>query len=105
LWVPIVPINWTLMPVCSNLLPSFGLIVTAPFTDSPSMYRGAFSRLFFSSFMSIICLSSVSSSRSMSMSTGVEKKYDMIAIGESSVIRRKYGLHHIRVDALMSEAR
>jgi len=39
------------------------------------------------------------------MSTGVEKKYDMIAIGESSVIRRKYGLHHIRVDALMSEAR
>ena len=33
---PIVPTNWTLMPVCSNLLPSFGRIVTAPFTVSPS---------------------------------------------------------------------
>ena len=70
--------NWTLMPVCSSLLPSLGRIVTAPFTDSPSIYRGAFSRLFLSSFISIIVLSSVSS-RTMSMSTGVEKKYDILA--------------------------
>jgi len=89
LWVPIVPMNWTLMPVCSSRLPSFGLIVTAPFTDSPSIYRGAFSRRFFSNFMSIICLSSVSSSRSMSISTGVEKKYDMMANGDCRVVRKK----------------
>ncbi len=70
------PMNWTLIPVCSSLFPSFGLMVTPPLTDSPSMYRGAFSLRFFSSFMSIIVLSSVSS-RTMSMSRGVEKKYDM----------------------------
>lgn len=70
------PMNWTLMPVCSSLLPSFGLIVTPPLTDSPSMYNGAFSRRPLSSFISIIVLSSASS-RMMSISTGVEKKYDM----------------------------
>ena len=75
---PIVPMNCTLIPVCSNLLPSFGRIVTPPLTDSPSKYSGAFSRLFFSSFRSIICRSSVSS-RTISMSSGVEKKYDMVA--------------------------
>lgn len=72
---PITPMNWTLIPVCSNRLPSFGLIVTAPLTDSPSIYSGAFSRLFLSSLTSTLCLSSVSS-RTMSMSTGVEKKKD-----------------------------
>ena len=77
-YIPMVPMNWTLMPVCSSLLPSLGRIVTAPFTDSPSIYKGAFSLLFLSSFMSIIVLSSVSS-RTMSMSTGVEKKYDILA--------------------------
>ena len=78
-----VPMNWTLMPVCSSLLPSLGRIVTAPFTDSPSIYKGAFSRRFLSSFMSIIVLSSVSS-RTMSMSTGVEKKYDILATSTSN---------------------
>ena len=57
--------------------------MTAPFTDSPSIYKGAFSRRFLSSFMSIIVLSSVSS-RTMSMSTGVEKKYDILATSTSN---------------------
>lgn len=73
--------NWTLIPVCSNRLPSFGRIVTAPLTDSPSIYKGAFSLLFLSSLTSTVCLSSVSS-RTMSMSTGVEKKNeDMLRKG------------------------
>lgn len=73
---PIVPMNWTLMPVCSSLLPSFGRTVTAPLTDSPSIKRGAFSRRFLSSLTSTIERSSVSS-RTTSISTGVAKKYDM----------------------------
>ena len=77
--IPIVPTNCTLMPVCSSLLPSFGLIVTAPLTVSPSRYNGAFSRRFLSSLTSTVGLSSVSW-RTMSMSSGVEKeKSDMIA--------------------------
>lgn len=78
--VPIVPMNCTLIPVCSSLLPSLGLIVTAPLTDSPSMYNGAFSRRFLSNLRSTIAFSSLSS-RTMSMSTGVEKKYDMMTNG------------------------
>lgn len=69
--------NWTLTPVCSRRLPSFGRTVTAPLTDSPSMYSGAFSRRFLSSFTSTIARSSASS-RTTSMSTGVAKKYDML---------------------------
>lgn len=65
------------MPVCSSLFPSLGRTVTAPFTLSPSRYNGAFSRLFLSSFTSTVGRSSVSSS-TMSMSTGVEKKYDIV---------------------------
>ena len=76
--VPIVPMNWTLMPVCSNRLPSLGLIVTAPLTDSPSIYKGAFSLRFLSNFMSTVDLSS-ESSKTMSISTGVEKKYDIVS--------------------------
>lgn len=69
--------NCTLMPVCSNLLPSLGLTVTAPFTDSPSIYNGTFSLLFLSCRTSTMARSSPSS-RTMSMSTGVEKKYDIM---------------------------
>jgi len=69
--------NWTLIPVCSNLFPSFGRIVTAPFTDSPSLYSGAFSLRPFSVFISTICRSSPSS-RTISISTGVEKKYAIL---------------------------
>lgn len=65
--------NCTLMPVCSKRLPSFGLIVTAPLTDSPSMYRGTRSRRPLSSLTSTDWRSS-RSSRTMSISTGVEKK-------------------------------
>ena len=65
------------MPICSNRFPSLGLIVTAPLIDSPSAYNGAFSLRFLSNFMSTVGLSSVSS-RTMSMSTGVEKKYDIV---------------------------
>lgn len=68
--------NCTLIPVCSNLFPSLGRTVTVPLTDSPSMYKGAFSLLFLSSFMSTTALSSVSS-RTMSISTAVPKKSDM----------------------------
>jgi hypothetical protein len=72
--------NCTLMPVCSNRLPSFGRTVTAPLTDSPSIYSGAFSRRFLSSLTSTIDRSSASSS-TMSISTGVAKKYDDMAAG------------------------
>ena len=72
-----VPMNWTLIPVCSNLFPSLGRIVTAPLTDSPSLYSGAFSLRPFSVFISTICRSSPSS-RTMSISTGVEKKYAIL---------------------------
>jgi hypothetical protein len=75
--IPIVPMNCTLMPVCSRRLPSFGRTVTAPLTDSPSMNRGAFSRRFLSSLTSTMDRSSASS-RTMSMSTGVAKKYDIL---------------------------
>jgi hypothetical protein len=78
--LPIVPMNWTLIPVCSSRLPSFGRTVTDPLTDSPSMYRGAFSRLFLSSRTSTDCLSSPSS-RTTSISTGVEKKKEDMACG------------------------
>jgi len=77
-----VPMNWTLIPVCSNLFPSFGRIVTAPFTDSPSLYSGAFSLRPFSVFISTICRSSPSS-RTISMSTGVEKKYAILTVPHS----------------------
>jgi len=73
-----VPMNCTLMPVCSSRLPSLGLTVTWPLTDSPSRYSGTFSLRFLSSFTSTAERSSRSSS-TMSMSTGVEKKYDMLA--------------------------
>lgn len=43
------------------------------------MYKGAFSLLFLSSFTSTIDRSS-ESSRTISMSTGVEKKYDMVEL-------------------------
>lgn len=72
-----VPMNCTLMPVCSSRLPSLGRTVTAPLTDSPSMYSGAFSRRFLSSLTSTMDRSSASS-RTISMSTGVAKKYDMV---------------------------
>src|SRR5699024_2930583 len=75
--IPITPVNCTLIPVCSNLFPSFGLTVTAPLTDSPSIYSGAFSFRFLSSFISTDGLSSLSS-RTISMSTGVEKKNEDI---------------------------
>lgn len=71
--IPMLPMNCTLIPVCSRRFPSLGRTVTAPLTDSPSMYSGAFSRRFLSSLTSTICLSSAFS-RTMSMSTGVEKK-------------------------------
>ena len=61
------------MPVCSNRFPSLGLTVTAPLTDSPSIYRGARSLRPLSTLMSTDCRSSLSS-RTMSISTGVEKK-------------------------------
>lgn len=78
-----VPMNWTLMPVCSNRLPSLGLTVTCPLTDSPSRYSGTFSLRFLSSLTSTAERSS-RSSRTMSMSTGVEKKYDMVGrVGRS----------------------
>jgi len=77
LHAPMEPMNCTLMPVCSNRLPSFGLIVTAPLTDSPSMYRGTRSRRLLSSLTSTVWRLS-RSSRTMSISTGVEKKRDAI---------------------------
>jgi hypothetical protein len=80
--IPMRPMNWTLMPVCSNRRPSLGLTVTAPFTDSPSMYSGAFSRLFLSSLTSTVCRSSASS-RTMSISTGVEKKKEDMTLTPS----------------------
>src|SRR5690606_28941778 len=76
---PIVPINCTLMPVCSNRLPSFGLIVTDPLTDSPSLYSGTFSLLSLSSLTSTMVRSSSGSSRRMSISRGVENRNDMAA--------------------------
>lgn len=65
------------MPVCSSRFPSFGRTVIAPLTDSPSIKSGAFSRLFLSSLTSTMDRSSVSA-RTTSMSTGVEKKYDIL---------------------------
>lgn len=76
--LPMVPTNCTLMPVCSNLLPSLGRMVTAPLTVSPSRYSRHFSRLFLSSLTSTVGRSS-ESWRTMSMSSGVEKeKSDMV---------------------------
>lgn len=77
MYIPIVPINCTLIPKCSSLFPSLGLTVTAPLTLSPSIYSGAFSLRFLSSLTSTICRSLVSSS-TISISTGVLKKYDML---------------------------
>lgn len=73
-----VPTNCTLIPVCSNLLPSLGRIVTAPLTVSPSRYSRHFSRLFLSNFTSTVDRSSVSW-RTMSMSRGVENEKSDIA--------------------------
>jgi hypothetical protein len=70
---PIVPMNCTLMPVCSSRLPSLGRTVTWPLTDSPSRYNGTFSLRLLSSLTSTAERSSRSSS-TMSISTGVEKK-------------------------------
>ncbi len=90
------------MPVCSKRLPSLGLIVTAPLTDSPSIYSGAFSRRFLSSRMSTMDRSSPSSN-TMSMSTGVAKKYDMVCVCMSL---RESGSGSARgVDAIASVVR
>ncbi len=71
---PIVPMNCDLdARAAPSRLPSFGRTVTAPLTDSPSIYSGAFSRRFLSSLTSTIDRSSASSSTT-SISTGVAKK-------------------------------
>lgn len=84
--VPIDPMNCTLIPVCSRRFPSFGRTVTAPLTDSPSMYRGAFSLRPLSSLTSTVCRSSLSSSTT-SMSTGVEKNKDAMLVNQPHLKR------------------
>jgi len=86
--IPIVPMNSTFIPVCSNRFPSFGRIVTVPLTVSPSRYSGAFSlRPDLSTLISTVGRSSVSS-RTMSISTGTlpnkgESIPDMVMFGQS----------------------
>lgn len=64
-------------------------MVTCPLTDSPSRYSGTFSFLFLSSFTSTAGRSS-RSSRTISISTGVDQNND-IAAGAAPFARRWYG--------------
>src|SRR5579859_3515660 len=72
--IPIDPMRLTLMPVCSNFFPSFGRTITVPLTDSPSLYKGAFSFLSFPPVLnSTMSRASSPSSRISISQTGLKK--------------------------------
>src|SRR5271168_800243 len=72
--IPMLPIKLTLIPVCSNFLPSFGRTMTDPFTDSPSLYSGAFSLRSFPPVLNSTMSRASSPSSRISMShTGLKK--------------------------------